>query len=63
MNLAYKIDEKIFHTIGDFADNVGIECYLIGGYVRDLLLDRGSKDIDIVVVGDGVAFEIGRAHV
>ena len=59
MNLAYKIDEKIFHTIGDFADNIGIECYLIGGYVRDLLLDRGSKDIDIVVVGDGVAFAEG----
>lgn len=56
MNLLSKIDAKIFHTIGNLADELGLECYLIGGYVRDLLLDRGSKDIDVVVVGNGVAF-------
>lgn len=56
MNLISKIDTKIFHTIGNLADELGLECYLIGGYVRDLLLDRGSKDIDVVVVGNGVAF-------
>ena len=38
MNLADKIDSKIFRTIGDVVDSEGIECYLIGGYVRDLLL-------------------------
>ena len=33
-----------------------MEAYVIGGFVRDLLLDRPSKDIDIVVVGDGVEY-------
>jgi len=57
MNLARKkIDKKIFHLIGSVADEMGIECYLIGGFVRDLLLQRESKDIDVVVVGDGVEF-------
>ena len=56
MNLADKIDSKIFRTIGDVADSEGVECYLIGGYVRDLLLCRPSKDIDVVVVGNGIRF-------
>ena len=63
MNLADKIDSKIFRTIGDVADSEGIECYLIGGYVRDLLLCRPSKDIDVVVVGNGIRFaETLRRH-
>ena len=56
MNFSNKIDKKIFHLIGSAADEMGIECYLIGGFVRDLLLQRESKDIDVVVVGDGVEF-------
>ncbi len=56
MNLKHKIDNQIFHTIGAVADKNNIECYLIGGYVRDILLNRPSKDIDIVVVGNGVDF-------
>ena len=44
----------IFHHIGDVADAMGVECYLIGGYVRDLFLERPSKDIDVVVVGSGI---------
>lgn len=44
----------IFHTIGQVADSLGFECYLIGGYVRDLFLERPSKDIDIMVVGSGI---------
>ena len=56
MNLSKKIDRKIFHIIGETADKTGLECYLIGGYVRDLLLDRKSKDIDVVVVGNGIEF-------
>ena len=44
----------IFHTIGQAADQLGKECYLIGGYVRDLFLERHSKDIDIMVVGSGI---------
>ena len=63
MNLADKIDSKIFRTIGDVAASEGIECYLIGGYVRDLLLCRPSKDIDVVVVGNGIRFaETLRQH-
>ncbi len=45
----------IFHQIGETADAQGFECYLVGGYVRDLFLDRTSKDIDCVVVGSGIA--------
>ena len=37
------------------ADALGVECYVVGGYVRDLLLHRDSKDIDVVVVGSGIA--------
>ena len=44
----------VFHRIGAVADAMGVECYLIGGYVRDLFLERPSKDIDVVVVGSGI---------
>ncbi len=47
-------DDKIFTLIGETADKLGFECYIIGGYVRDLLLHRPSKDMDIVVVGSGI---------
>lgn len=50
-----KIHEQIFHLIGDAADYLNLECYVIGGWVRDLLLHRHSKDIDVVVVGSGIA--------
>jgi len=49
-----KLDDKILHLIGEEADLLGLECYVIGGWVRDLLLHRGSKDIDVVVVGSGI---------
>ena len=44
----------VFHRIGNVADAMGVECYLIGGYVRDLFIERPSKDIDVVVVGSGI---------
>lgn len=50
-----KIDSKLLHLIGSEADAIGLECYVIGGWVRDLLLHRESKDIDVVVVGEAVA--------
>lgn len=56
MNLKDKLKGEIFQTIGSLADELGLECYLIGGYVRDMLLGRPSKDIDVVVVGNGVEF-------
>lgn len=46
----------LLRRIGNVADAHGIEACVVGGYVRDLLLGRGEQDIDIVVVGDGVAF-------
>lgn len=44
----------IFSLIGDTADTLGVECYLVGGYVRDLFLERPTNDIDVVVVGSGI---------
>jgi len=52
--IAKKIDNKIFHTVGQIADQLGRECYAVGGYVRDLFLNRKSKDIDFVTVGSGI---------
>lgn len=46
-----KIDNPILHLVGEEADRLGLECYVIGGWVRDLFLHRPSDDIDIVVVG------------
>ena len=52
--LAEILDHKIFHQIGDVADDLGVECYVVGGYVRDIFLERSSNDIDVVVVGSGI---------
>ncbi len=48
------ISGKIFDIISQTADEMGLECYAIGGYVRDIFLYRKSKDIDIVTVGRGI---------
>ena len=52
--LAEILNKDIFHLISDSADELGMECYVVGGYVRDLFLERPSKDIDVVVVGSGI---------
>ena len=52
--LAKLLDKDIFHTISEAADRLGLECYVVGGYVRDLFLERPSNDIDVVVVGSGI---------
>ena len=66
------IDTPLLHHIGETADAMGLECYVVGGYVRDIILERPSKDIDVLVVGEGggirlagaLAKELGRgAHV
>lgn len=54
VDLARLLDEDIFHLIADEADKLGLECYVVGGYVRDLFLERPSNDIDVVVVGSGI---------
>ena len=48
------LDIPVFKLISQVADDLGLECYVVGGYVRDLFLERPSKDIDCVVVGSGI---------
>ena len=48
------LDTPVFHLIGQTADQLGVECYVVGGYVRDIFLERPSNDIDVVVVGSGI---------
>lgn len=58
-NLKERFSGKIFTIITDVADQMHLECYAIGGYVRDIFLNRPSKDIDIVTVGQGI--ELAKA--
>ena len=57
--LAQLLDKDIFHKISEAADSLHLECYVVGGYVRDLFLERPSNDIDVVVVGSGI--EVAKA--
>lgn len=52
--LAHLLDKDIFHKISSAADLLDMECYVVGGYVRDLFLERPSNDIDVVAVGSGI---------
>ena len=52
--LAQILDKDIFHLIGDAADELSLDCYVVGGYVRDIFLERPSNDIDVVVVRSGI---------
>ena len=54
-DLARELDKRVFHMISEAADELGVDCYVVGGYVRDLFLERPSTDIDVVVVGSGIA--------
>jgi poly(A) polymerase len=54
VELERRFDRRIFHTLSETADRLGFECYVVGGYVRDIFLERPSKDIDVVVVGSGI---------
>ncbi len=50
-----QLQNKIFKIISNIVDDNNIESYVIGGFVRDILLKRDSKDIDVVVVGSGIS--------
>ena len=54
MNIKKHFNRKVFKLLSETADEMNMECYVVGGYVRDLLLHRPSKDIDVVVVGSGI---------
>ena len=48
-------EHSIFEVVAEAAAEMGVDAYVIGGFVRDLVLKRPSKDIDVVCVGDGIA--------
>lgn len=50
-----KLTNPIFRTIGETADGLGLEVYVVGGFVRDIFLGRHSADLDFVTVGSGIA--------
>ena len=53
--------QGVLHRIGKTADALGLECYVVGGYVRDIILERPSKDIDVVVIGEGAGIRLANA--
>ncbi len=65
-NILQHLSHPVFKLVGEVADDMRRECYVVGGYVRDIFLERKSKDIDFVTVGSGievaenVARKIGR---
>ena len=48
------LNQHIYQLIGRCADQIGVDAYLIGGFVRDIFLNRPSKDIDVVAIGKGI---------
>lgn len=58
-SLRSAIDTPLFRLISEAADELGVEAYVVGGYVRDLLLHRTTGDIDVVSVGRGI--DLARA--
>lgn len=57
------LQHPVFKALADIAHQHHIEAYIIGGYVRDIFLKRPSKDIDIVVLGNGIEFaELAGKH-
>src|SRR5690606_38449479 len=54
VNLKSKLDHKIFKEVSEIASANGISVFVIGGFVRDIILKRPSSDIDFVVLGNGL---------
>ncbi|MFD2036567.1 CCA tRNA nucleotidyltransferase [Belliella marina] len=56
MNFKEKLEAlPIFKHVGEIADQMGLETYVVGGYVRDLIMGRPCKDLDFVCVGSGIS--------
>tara|TARA_B100000963_G_scaffold272820_1_gene240975 strand:- start:4457 stop:5881 length:1425 start_codon:yes stop_codon:yes gene_type:complete len=51
-----ELNNEIISIISNLSIELKIKTFLVGGYVRDLFLERNSKDIDILVIGDGISF-------
>lgn len=62
-NLSQHLRHPVFKVASQICQERGVQAFVIGGYVRDLLLDRPSKDIDIVVLGSGMDFAQACAEV
>jgi len=60
--MIYQLQGKVYDKIKELADKESLEVYVIGGFVRDYILNRNSKDIDIVIVGNGIDFAQKLAH-
>lgn len=62
MNLSHQLNNELFQKLSEITTEGSWETYVVGGYVRDLFLQRTSKDVDVVVVGSGIAFaeEVAR---
>jgi poly(A) polymerase len=54
MNLSSSLEHPVFKTVGQVADASNLQVFVVGGYVRDIVLKRASKDIDFVCVGSGI---------
>lgn len=54
INLKDKLADPVFRIVGESADSMGLEVYVVGGYVRDIFLNRTSADMDFVTVGSGI---------
>ncbi len=59
-DLAKLLNRDIFLKISHVADTLNIECYVVGGYVRDLFLERPSADIDVVSIGNGSGIRLAK---
>ena len=61
-NILEHLSHSVFELVGKVADEMNRECYVVGGYVRDIFLERKSKDIDFVTVGSGIEVAKGVAN-
>ena len=56
------LERSYFYDCSKVAEDMNLEIYIVGGYIRDLILDRQLDDIDILVVGDGLEFAKNLAN-
>jgi len=62
MNFAEQLTHPIIKTIGKLADEMNLETYMVGGFVRDLMLGRPCKDFDFVTIGSGIELATALAN-